>query len=387
MDSSSSRIHALGLMALGAIMSIMMTTPVLSLYLDRRGLPTSHVGAVIGVMSLALALAELLALGVTSRIGRRRTIIVALAGSTVMLAGFPRVVSLAGFYLNRIAFGAVRGVLWPVMFAEVAELGPPQRRGASFAPFWLYFGLGTLLGPALGGFLGDRISLVAPFYAAALISALCLPLTLGVGPQRDPGPSNPFSSYRVLLQSSPQVARIWAITICNATIFSVYTTFLPLHAAARGLSPGQIGLIFTGGALAFIIGQDLLRRLTGRLPADRLLLPGFIARGLGVAAVPWLSSFAPLLAVNFVSSLMGAAIPLALSTRIATASPRDSLIPAMGGFNASADLGFFLGPLLGGVLAGFGLLWAFVLVVPVTLVGLVLLRADRSGLVLSEQQG
>lgn len=374
LDPSSRRLHALGLLGLGSIMAIMMTTPVLSLYLDRRGLPTSHIGAIIGVMSLALVVAELLALGVTTRVGRRRAILIALIGSAVMLAGFPRIVSLAGLYLNRVVFGAVRGVLWPVMFAEVAEHGPPDRRGASFALFWLYFGVGTLLGPALGGLLGDRLALVAPFYAAAAVSALMLPLAMAVRLSRDPGPANPFSSYGVLLRTSPQVAKMWGITVCNVTVYSLYLTFLPLHAAARGLSAAQIGLIFTGGALAFILGQDLMRRLSSRLPAERLLIPGLLVRALGVAIVPWLSSFWVLLLVNFVTAILGAAIPLALSTRIASEAPRDSLIPAMGGFNAAADLGFFLGPLVGGILAGLDLSWAFLMAVPATLTALMLVR-------------
>ncbi len=57
------RIHALGLMAFGSITSIMMTIPVLSLYLSERGLPPAHVGAVIGAMSLAIVFAEVPVVG------------------------------------------------------------------------------------------------------------------------------------------------------------------------------------------------------------------------------------------------------------------------------------------------------------------------------------
>src|SRR5713226_1270072 len=63
--STPGRIHGLGLVALGSVFSIMLTSPVTSLYLDRLGLPPTHIGGVIGAMSLALIVSEVLALGVS----------------------------------------------------------------------------------------------------------------------------------------------------------------------------------------------------------------------------------------------------------------------------------------------------------------------------------
>jgi len=373
--SSVLRVHALGLAALGAMTSILMVTPVLPLDLDRRGLPPVHVGGVVGAMSLALVVAEILAFAATARIGRRAAAIVAFAGSASMLVTFPALTSLPALYANRILFGAVRGLLWPVMFAEVADAAPPGRRAGTFATFWLYFGVGQLLGPALGGWLGDRLSLAAPFYAAAALSLLTVPATLAISPRRDPDAGDPLRAIRALIRHAPAVPRTWILTACNVIPVSVYMTFLPLHAAARGLGAGQIGLIFTAGALAFIAGQDLVRREGGR--AERLLVPAFLLRGLGVLVVPWLPSFWPLVLTNFATGIFGAAIPNALSTRIAAQAPPASLVAAMGGFNASADLGFFLGPVVGGALAGWGLAWAFVMVLPVTAAALVVLRLPR----------
>ncbi|HEY3247681.1 MAG TPA: MFS transporter [bacterium] len=377
MTHTPSREHALGLIGMSAITSIMMTTPVISLYLNARGLPAAHIGAVIGIMSLALVLSEVaLAVTVASRIGRRSAIALALTGSAATLGGFPLIGSVAGFYLNRITFGAIRGLLWPVLFAEVTDAAHPERRGRAFAVFWLYFGVGNLIGPAVGGWLGEWLSLPSAFYAAAAMSVLALPLVLTVGTTRDPAPRNPLAIYPTLFRARG-VSRTWALTACNVVMFSVYSTFLPLHAAGRGLSPAQIGVIFTGGAIAFIIGQDVLRRVSDRWSPERLLPASFIARGAGVAMVPLLTSFGGLFLANFAAGVLTAVIPLALTTRIAARAPRDQLVAAMAGFNASADLGFFVGPLAGGLLAVLGLRWAFWLAVPVTAAALLLLRGSR----------
>jgi MFS family permease len=375
MERMSFRIHALGLVGLGAMMSIMMTAPVISLYLHARGLSAAHIGAVIGITSAALVVAEvILAVVVSSRIGRRATVAAALVGSAGMLGWFPFIGSLAGLYANRVAFGAIRGLLWPVVFAEVADSSSPDRRGVAFSIFWLYFGVGLLLGPAAGGLLGERFGLQSPFYAAAAISVLTLAGIRAIRPGHDTTVRRPMRSYGVLIRT-PAIPVNWMLTVCNVAIFSIYLTFLPLHAAGRGLSPAQIGLIFTAGAVAFIIGQDILRRVGNRVPAERLLVPAFLARGISTAVVPLLPSFGALLVVNFLSSVVTAAIPQALSVRISGLAPRGHLIPAMGAFNASADLGFFIGPVLGGLAAAAGLQWAFLLAIPVTVLALGLLRA------------
>ena len=359
------RVHALGLIAMGSVMSITVTSPVIPLYLDGLGLPPQHVGGIIGATSLAIIVTELLAMAMSHLLGRRRTVIFALVASALMFGTFPLAASLGGLYASRLVLGAVRGFLWPVLFAEVAEHGPPERRGAQFAVFWLYFGFGQLFSPALGGWLGETVSLAAPFYAGAVISLLTIPAALIVRPQHDPNPGNPMTAYVTLLRRSPAVGRTWLLTVCNTTIIAVFATFLPLHAASRGLNPAQIGILFTAGAVAFILAQWVMSRLAGRIAVDRLLAPGFLVRGLGVAAVPYLGSFGALLSLNFFGSFASAGIPNAVSLRVTARTPRAYLVPAMGGFNAAADIGFFVGPALGGVLAGVGLQWPFLMVLPV----------------------
>jgi MFS family permease len=367
------RVHALGLVAMGSVMSITVTTPVIPLYLNGLGLPPQHVGGLIGATSLAIIITELLAMAMSHFLGRRLTVVFGLLASALVLGTFPLAASLGGLYASRLILGAVRGFLWPVLFAEVAEHGPPERRGAQFAVFWLYFGFGQLVSPALGGWLGGTVSLAAPFYAGAIISLLTIPAGFVVGPQRDPSPRNPMSAYVHLLRRAPTIGRTWLLMVCNTTIIAVFSTFLPLHAAARGVSPGEIGVIFTAGATSFVLGQWAIGRLAGRIPVDRLLVPGFVVRGLAVAAVPWLTTFRGLFSLNFFGGLVAAGIPNAASIRVTARTPREYLVPAMGGFNAAADVGFFAGPALGGLLAGGSLQWPFLMVLPVLAVALVAL--------------
>src|SRR6267143_2017843 len=314
------RIHGLGLIGLGAVFSITLTTPVTSLFLGRLGLSTVHIGGIIGAMSLALIVSEVLALGASSWMGRRFAVLASLGGSAIMFSCFPLAGSLAALYATRLILGAARGLLWPVLFAEVAEAGSSTRVTVVFALFWMYFGVGQLLGPALGGWLGQQVSLTAPFFGAAVGA---------IRPVRDIRP-NPLPSYAQLLRRSPTVWRAWLLIVCNTVVFGVYTTFLPLYAVGRGRTPEEVGLVFTGGGVAFIITQVILHRLPLRVSPERLLVLSFLARGVGVGITPWLGSFWELFTVNFFTSILGAAVPPALSTRITDGAPRDNLVAAMG---------------------------------------------------------
>src|SRR4030067_1134651 len=144
------RVHALGLIAMGSVMSITVTSPVIPLYLDGLGLPPQHVGGIIGATSLAIIVTELLAMAMSHLLGRRRTVILALVASALMFGTFPLAASLGGLYASRLRLGGGRGMRWPVLFAEVAEHGPPERRGGGMARGGVCFVLSPRLLPAAG---------------------------------------------------------------------------------------------------------------------------------------------------------------------------------------------------------------------------------------------
>jgi DHA1 family tetracycline resistance protein-like MFS transporter len=59
------------------------------------------------------------------------------------------------------------GASYPTVNAYIADISPPEKRAANFGLVGAAFGLGFILGPALGGFVGEHFGLRAPFYVAA----------------------------------------------------------------------------------------------------------------------------------------------------------------------------------------------------------------------------
>lgn len=104
----------------------------------------------------------------SDRFGRRPVIILSNLGTAldyVLMAVAP---SLSWLFVGRVISG-ITSASYPTANAYVADVTPPEQRAARYGLLGAAFGLGFVLGPALGGVLG-AINLRLPFWAAAGLS-------------------------------------------------------------------------------------------------------------------------------------------------------------------------------------------------------------------------
>jgi len=107
--------------------------------------------------------------GLSDRFGRRPVLILSLLmlGVDYLITGLaPTIVWL---FVGRILSG-MAGASYSTVNAYIADISPPEKRAANFGLVGAAFGLGFILGPALGGFVGEYFGLRAPFFAAAGLS-------------------------------------------------------------------------------------------------------------------------------------------------------------------------------------------------------------------------
>jgi MFS transporter, DHA1 family, tetracycline resistance protein len=101
----------------------------------------------------------------SDRFGRRPVLVLGLAmlGVDYLITGFSPTI---GFlFLGRALSGAA-GASYPTVNAYIADVSPPEKRAANFGLVGAAFGLGFILGPAMGGLIGERLGLRAPFFVA-----------------------------------------------------------------------------------------------------------------------------------------------------------------------------------------------------------------------------
>jgi DHA1 family tetracycline resistance protein-like MFS transporter len=102
----------------------------------------------------------------SDRFGRRPVLILSLLmlGVDYLLTGLAP--TIAWLFVGRILSG-MAGASYPTVNAYIADISPPEKRAANFGLTGAAFGLGFIVGPAMGGFIGEHFGLRAPFFFAA----------------------------------------------------------------------------------------------------------------------------------------------------------------------------------------------------------------------------
>lgn len=281
-------------------------------------------------MSLAMALAAFFSAPIlgnlSDRFGRRRVLLIALAGMAAHYAVLAVAGSVALIVLGRVLTGVFGGSYAPAQ-AAIADVTKPEDRAKNFALVSAGFGVGFVAGPALGGLLvqyGER----TPFWVAlalALINCiyglLAFPETLKPELRRpfQWARANPFGAWKVA-GKVPGLRRVALVLLLWQLASLVYPlTWSYWGIAALGWSDQMIGLSFAAVGIVIALSQMLITgRAVRRLGERGAATVGMIGAGLGFlgyafANTTWLA-YALLVAIA-VQSLVQPSLMAMLSRR------------------------------------------------------------------------
>jgi DHA1 family tetracycline resistance protein-like MFS transporter len=110
--------------------------------------------------------------GLSDQYGRRPVILLSLLGfgiNYIVLAVAPNIIWL---FIGRI-FQGIMGASLTTASAYIADISTPEKKAQNFGLIGAAFGLGFILGPVIGGYLGQFGSRV-PFYAASIFTLINL---------------------------------------------------------------------------------------------------------------------------------------------------------------------------------------------------------------------
>lgn len=108
----------------------------------------------------------------SDRFGRRPVLLGALGGYSIAYALMGFAPSLLWLFVARIVAG-IMGASFSTAYAYVADMSPPEKRSQNFGLIGAAFGLGFIIGPAMGGLLGEY-HIRLPFFAASALAAINL---------------------------------------------------------------------------------------------------------------------------------------------------------------------------------------------------------------------
>jgi DHA1 family tetracycline resistance protein-like MFS transporter len=278
----------LDMLALGII------APVLpGLILEFKAGDVSSAAKVAGWFSFVWSMMQFFAapvLGVLSdRFGRRPVVLVSLAGlglDYVLMAVAP---SLGWLLVGRVLSG-ITAATYPVAAAYVADVTPQEHRSARYGILSASFGLGFVIGPAIGGFLGS-IDLRLPFWGAALLclaNAIYGLLVLPESLAREHRVAfswkraNPFGAL-VLLRSHPELKGLSTVAGLTSFAHAALPNLIVLYMGYRyAWSERTIGLAVTAiGATAAVVGLWFVGYSVRKIGDRRTLLCGLGAGAIG----------------------------------------------------------------------------------------------------------
>lgn len=246
----------------------------------------------IGVFAFAWALMQFVFSPImgslSDHFGRRPVVVMSNVGmglDYIVLALAP---SVGWLFIGRVING-ITAATFSTAGAYIADVTPPEGRAAKFGMLGAAFGLGFVIGPALGGFLGE-IDLRLPFWVAGgfgllngLYGYFVLPESL---PQEKRAKfewraANPLGAFK-LLQAYPLVFGLAIAAFLQRIAHDTLPTLLVLYTDYRyGWTPSQVGAVLAGIGIGSMLVSGLL---TGPI-VKRLGEWGALTLGLSAGAI------------------------------------------------------------------------------------------------------
>jgi DHA1 family tetracycline resistance protein-like MFS transporter len=362
---SPTQMPVLFLIVLIDLIGFGLVIPLLPFYAERYAASPQEVTALMAVFSLMSMLTAPFWGRLSDRVGRRPVLMVSMAAAALAYLGLGFAHALWMLFAARALAGACAGNI-AAANAYIADVTTPENRAKGMGMIGAAFGLGFIVGPALGGVVAGNNLATADLRTPGLIAcALSLIALLGVVfvlkeslPAGLP-PRPRRSRVEALRQALGRkvLARLLAIFFLTILAFAGMEATFALWAMAQfGWGPAQIGYVFTYvGLLSAVMQGGLIGRLTARFGEERLLLAGLMLIALGLVVLPAASDLALLLgAVSCLALGMGAMQP-SLNSLISRRAGAEEQGEVMGVAQSIASLSRVLGPLFAGVLfAGLG---------------------------------
>ena len=369
-----------------------LVIPLLPFYAVRFGASPQEVTLLLAVYSLMQLFAAPLWGRLSDSVGRRPVLMISMAASVLAYLWIGSATAVWMLFAARALAGACAGNIAAAQ-AYIADTTTPEERAKGMGLIGAAFGLGFIIGPALGGLLAGNDPATAdietPAWVAAGLSFLALWGVILLLPE-----SLPADLRGMLGGSRSRLKAIWNV-LGRPVLSRLILIFFLVILAFAGMEstfalwaieqfswgPGQVGYVFAYvGVLSAILQGGLIGRLARRFGEERLLLCGLALIGTGLLAMLFAHSIPRLaFAVSALALGMGLTQP-SLNSLISRRAGRDEQGEVLGVSQSVGSLSRVLGPAAAGFLfAQFGrnaaFFWGAVLVFAALLLSLMLVRA------------
>jgi MFS transporter, DHA1 family, tetracycline resistance protein len=369
--------------------------PLLPFYGQTLSAPAWQIALMFSAYSLGQFVAEPFWGRLSDRIGRKPVLLITIIANALGYLALAFVPNIWVAVAVRLFTGLGAGNISTVQ-GYVADVTPPEQRAGRMGMIGAAFGLGFIVGPALGGLLTrpdlGTLGYQLPIFTAA---GLCGLAAIGIAVllkesrvRADPAAPRPaFLSGVHDAVANPVVSRVLLVTLIYMAGFSgMESTFGFWTEARYGWGPREVGLSFMAVGVVSVLCQGFLSgRLARRFGEDRVLAVGCLVFGAGLMAQVIASRLLPdaqwLVPVIMAAGAFGMASAMPNITALISRSVDPDRQGAMLGLNmAASSSARIFGPMVAGALfSGLGHDWPFMIGAALTVpASIMAIRAGRA---------
>ncbi|MBT3907789.1 MAG: MFS transporter [Rhodospirillaceae bacterium] len=283
------------------LMGFGIIIPLLPFYAEHFHADPFTVGLVMATYSLTQLIAAPVWGRMSDRIGRRPVLLITLAGTAASYIWLGFVDSLAALFAARAIGGAMAGNI-SAAFAYMADITTREDRAKGMGLIGAAFGLGFIVGPAIGGLLAGADPATAdyslPAFAAAGLSLVALVLAVAILKESLSeeirariAARPPEQRFQRMVQAfkTPKLGFLIMVSFLATFVFAgMEATFAMWSERTYAWGPQQNGFLFAGvGIVSAAIQGGLIGRLANRFGEAKLIIQGSVALAIGMVLIPF----------------------------------------------------------------------------------------------------
>lgn len=351
-----------------------MVAPVIAKYALEQGVIVALSGLAATMFAVVSIIVRPVSGVLSDRVGRKRILVAALVVSCLAQLGYAFVPSFELLLVLRAIHGMFYALFGTAISAMAIDSLPESRRSEGMGWFGTAYVFGAVAGPVLGVYLSDEFGFRVMFLTACALAAIGFVMGLflqgGELPMRDGKEGRPR-----LTPASFFSARCvpYALIVCLIfTIWSVITTYIVIVADARGIVGAAA--FFAVNSIALFATRPFWGKMADKHGIQVTFIPAVVFESITLVLLAVSKQLWLILLAGFIKAGGTGGVLPAIQAECGRQEPERTGV-AMSMYYLGGDIGYAVGPLIGGVLLDAvgtdGLFWTMLPIV--AMYGLVLL--------------
>jgi len=329
--------------------------PIFPFYIESMGAGGTELGLLVASYAVMRLIFGPIWGGLSDRVGRKPILLIGISGYVITMVWFGLATQLWMLFAARILSGILSSATAPTTMAYIGDSTSEDERGGGMGLLGAAGGIGTIIGPAAGGFLAAT-SLSMPFFIAAGLALLSLILAVIFLPESYPVQEQEVEEKKAIIDlrawwqalSSP-IGTLFILTFISTCGLMIFANVFGLYGLERfNYGPEQVGIIMMVMGSVSALTQGLLAGPATKYRGDALVIKiGLLATALSFGLMLLANTFVTvILTTAFFALTVSISSPALLSL-----TSRRSTVPqgiAMGLSNSFVSLGRIVGPIWAG---------------------------------------